>query len=66
MILKYSTLIMPYIAEKLLLKLSIVEVAIDTIALGHQLSRCIDLSMYRYTRTVWMLLNMLKDHHDLW
>ena len=49
MILKYSTLVVPYAAEKLLSKLSIVEVTIDTIASGHQLSRCIDLSMYRYT-----------------
>ncbi len=49
--LKYSTLIVPYTTEKLLSKLSIVEVAIDTIASGHQLSRCIDLSMYRYTPT---------------
>ncbi len=38
MILKFSTLIVPYTAEKLLSKLLIVEVAIDTIASGHQLS----------------------------
>ncbi len=51
MILKYS-LIVPYTTgKKILSKLSIVEIAIDTIASGHQLSLCIDLSMYRYTPT---------------
>ena len=34
----YSSLIVPYTTETLLSKLSIVEVAIDTIASDHQLS----------------------------
>ncbi len=49
MILKYtcSSFIVPYTTDKkLLLKLSIVEVAIDTIASGHQRSRFIDVSLH--------------------
>ncbi len=42
MIMKYS-LIVPYTTEK---------TTIDTIASGHQLSQCIDLSMYRYTPNI--------------
>ncbi len=49
MISKYSSLIVPYAPDKTTIEISIVEVAIDTIASGHQLSRCIDLSMYHYT-----------------
>ncbi len=56
-ILKYSSLIVPYTTEKLLSKLSIVEVAMitdDTTASDHQLSQCIGLSMYHYTPSNWV------------
>ncbi len=47
MILRYSSLIEPYTLKKTTIE------TIETIASGHQLpvhvSRCIDLSMYRYT-----------------
>ncbi len=47
---EYSSLIVTYTTEKTTIEiLSIVEVTIDTIASRHQLSRCIDLSMYCYT-----------------
>ncbi len=56
MIMKYSSLIVPYTTEKTTIEiLSIVEVTIDNIASDHQLSQCIDLSMYCYTPTLGLL-----------